>query len=63
MGHINNMSAEMDFIANSQKEQKRANANVKRKELTSKIRPTVFPCDCEVESEALELDVDDNVIF
>jgi hypothetical protein len=49
LGHINNMSAEMDFIVSSQKDQKRVNANVKRKELTNKIRPFVFPCNCGVD--------------
>ena len=49
LGHINNMSAEMDFIVNSQKDQKRVNANVKSKQLKNRIKPVVFPCNCGVD--------------
>ncbi|MGV6860766.1 MAG: c-type cytochrome [Putridiphycobacter sp.] len=48
LGEIKNMNAELDFVANSQLDQKRVNLNIERKKLKSKIEPIVFPCDCGI---------------
>jgi hypothetical protein len=51
LSEVHNMSAELDFVANSQKDSKRVNENVKRKVLRTRVMPIVFPCDCGVEGD------------
>jgi len=46
LSEVQNMSAELDFVTNSQKDVKRVNENSRRKDLRSKVKPIVFPCDC-----------------
>lgn len=63
LNDIHNMSAELDFAVNAQKEVKRVKENIKRKALRLKIEPIVFPCDCGEEDstsvfEAIQI-VDD----
>jgi hypothetical protein len=51
---IHNMSAEIDFVSNAQKDVKRQKENIKRKDLRSKIKPIVFPCDCIIDTTIVE---------
>lgn len=46
LSEVHNMDAELDFVANSQKNVKRVNENIKRQALRNKVEPIVFPCDC-----------------
>jgi len=54
LSDVHNMSAEIDFVTNAQKDIKRQKENTKRKELRSKIKPVVFPCDCNMDSSYVE---------
>jgi hypothetical protein len=42
LSEVHNMSAELDFLANSQKDVKRVNENIRRKDLRPKVKPIIF---------------------
>lgn len=56
LSDVHNMNDEIDFIVNSQKNNKRVKENIKRKQLRNKIEPIVFPCDCN-EQDTLTTEV------
>jgi len=50
LNYINSMTDEIDYIVNTQKDEKRVKVNLKRKALRKKVEPIVFPCGCEVDT-------------
>lgn len=63
LGNINNMTEELDYLQYAQKDQDRKNTNNAKRNLRNKARPFVFPCQCVLLEQDVEIVPDSSMLL